>query len=409
MTFDHCSRCLYSTAHPFGLVLDPEQICSGCRVHEEKFSLDWEARERHLAKLLAEAKTIAKGSEYDCVVPVRGTPEYFFVLDLLKNKYGLRVLAVSYNHQFNTAVGIRNLARMKDHFDVDFRQYTSSTPVYRKIVRESLVRLRSARWPAIAGETSFPVWTAIELGIPLIVWPLHQATEQVGAHSYCEQIEMTRTGRHSFDLLDTEPQDLVRPETLLHPFDMEDLLYPPDRLLRRSGVRGVYLANFLPWDSRSNAEFAVAHLGALACQNDRTFDTYDRVDDGCYMGIHDRLKFSKFSYSRVTDSLCTEIRFGRVTRDVAVEIESFYQSDMALDSVSEFTRWLGSSNSNDLNWLVQWSEGAQTFFSEPLEASVPPDLSVSARKFIDAYHVNAPAISTNRTYELIGKGLEFDE
>ena len=43
-----CQRCLYSTAHPLGLTLDTDGICSGCRIHEEKDSLDWDARWRLL-------------------------------------------------------------------------------------------------------------------------------------------------------------------------------------------------------------------------------------------------------------------------------------------------------------------------------------------------------------------------
>jgi N-acetyl sugar amidotransferase len=410
MTILYCARCLYSTDHPFGIILDEENICSGCRLHEEKFNLDWETREQSLNELFETTKARNKRSDYDCVLPIRGTPEYFFILDLLTNRYGLRVLAVNYNHQFNTNVGIRNIARMRDFFDIDFFQYTSSTVVYKKLVRESIVRLKSARWPAIAGETSMPVWAAIERNIPLIVWPFHQATEQVGAHSYLEEVEMTRMSRHSFDLLNTEPLDLVRPETLLHDIDVEDLLYPSDRLLHRSGVRGIYLANFLPWDSRANAEFATSTLGALACRNDRTFDTYDRIDDGCYMGVHDHLKFSKYGYSRVTDSLCREIRFGRVSRDVAKEIEGFYQKDAADESIVQFASWIGISDTSSLDWLIQWSGGIESFL--PMSSSELGDsrpLSPQAQQFVASFHTNSQAISEDRDYRLFGKGLNLVE
>jgi len=47
-----CKRCLYSTAHPLGLTLDEEGICSGCRIHEEKNSLDWTARFEKLRALV---------------------------------------------------------------------------------------------------------------------------------------------------------------------------------------------------------------------------------------------------------------------------------------------------------------------------------------------------------------------
>ena len=36
-----CKKCLYDTNHPLGLLLDEYGICSGCRIHEEKDTLDW--------------------------------------------------------------------------------------------------------------------------------------------------------------------------------------------------------------------------------------------------------------------------------------------------------------------------------------------------------------------------------
>ena len=44
INFTFCKRCLYSSNHPLGLILDSDGICSGCRIHEEKDSLDWSYR-----------------------------------------------------------------------------------------------------------------------------------------------------------------------------------------------------------------------------------------------------------------------------------------------------------------------------------------------------------------------------
>ena len=52
-----CKRCLYNTSHPFGLVIDEEGICSGCRIHEEKDKLDWKYRENKLGKLIKEYRS----------------------------------------------------------------------------------------------------------------------------------------------------------------------------------------------------------------------------------------------------------------------------------------------------------------------------------------------------------------
>jgi hypothetical protein len=117
------------------------------------------------------------------VVPVRGTPEYFKVLHIVTQRLGLRPLVVSYNSQFNSDVGIRNLDILRDTFDVDILHYTTNPLVYRKLVREAIVRLGSLRWPFLAGETQLPVRVAVDKRIPLVIWPTHQPTEQVGAHS----------------------------------------------------------------------------------------------------------------------------------------------------------------------------------------------------------------------------------
>ena len=45
-----CKKCLYTDDHPLNLFIDNEGICSGCRVHEEKYKIDWEEKEKQLIK-----------------------------------------------------------------------------------------------------------------------------------------------------------------------------------------------------------------------------------------------------------------------------------------------------------------------------------------------------------------------
>ena len=69
-----CKRCLYDSTHPFGLTFNRE-ICSGCLTYEEKFTLDWDARFERLREVVEIPG--AKRRDFDCVVPIRGTPETF--------------------------------------------------------------------------------------------------------------------------------------------------------------------------------------------------------------------------------------------------------------------------------------------------------------------------------------------
>lgn len=391
-----CRRCLYTSAHPFGLTLDAEGICSGCRTHEEKTALDWSARRALLERTVRARTGRRRSGDYDCVVPVRGTPEYFKVIDVVKNELGLNPLVVAYNSQFNSRAGIMNLDRLRETFDVDLLHYTSNPVTYRKLIRESLARFNSMRWPFLAGETQLPVQVAVEKHIPLVIWPLHQPTEQTGAHSYTEEAEMTRRSRHEFDLLGCEPEELVTVESLIEPRDVEDLAYPSDRLLARGKVRGIYLANYLPWDSRRYAEEMIARHGACAARNHRTFDTYDCIDDRTYMTVHDLLKQAKLGYSRVTDSLCREIRFGRITKEDARVIERHFQADVPTAEVEVFCRWLGIPVTG-FNWFAARTPTA------PL-----PALNAVQRVFVASFTVNAPAVADGDRYIVYGKGLEVE-
>ena len=108
MSILFCRRCLYHSAHPLGLIIDAQGICSGCRVHEEKDVINWQDREKELIELTSSFKN-NNGKNYDCLIPVSGGKDSYFIVDYVKNKLKLNPLLVSYNKQFNSTTGIRNL------------------------------------------------------------------------------------------------------------------------------------------------------------------------------------------------------------------------------------------------------------------------------------------------------------
>lgn len=397
-----CRQCLYTERHPFGLQFDETGLCTGCITHSGKTTLDWNHRFHLLEQKSAKAIRKKHSPYYDCVVPVRGTPEYFYVLDVVKNRLGLNPLVVSYNSQFNSGIGIRNLDRIRDVFDVDILIYTSNPFTYRKLIRETLVRFNSMRWPYLAGETSFPVYTAVERDIPLVIWPYHQQTEQAGMHSYEEAPEMSRRARASFDLLGIEPEELLGSETTITEPDVFDIKYPANYLLKRHNITGIYLNNYLPWDTRRYSEEMIARHGALAGANPRTFDTYDRIDDMTYMSIHDLLKYAKHGYSRVTDNLCREIRFGRISKEDALAVQAFYQSQDPGKGLPVFLKWLGMQPTAWDWYLERMPHKLPAYGTE-----VP--LSKTQHDFIGSFVKNGPDVMENDEFILYGKGLRLEE
>lgn len=334
----HCKRCLYTSTHPLGLTIDDDGICSGCRIHEEKDNLDWDSRWEKL-KTLVEPYRNKSGTDYDCIIPVTGSQDSYYIVYLVKEKLGLNPLLVTYNKYFNTPLGIRNLANLRIRFNCDIL-YQNVNPIsVKKIVRSTLRRFGSVYWPILAGQTVFPVQTAVRYKVPLIIWGAHQGLEQVGMFSHEHEVEMTRRYRKDHDLMGYEADDLLSIFDTLKEEDIWQYRYPDDRDLNAVGVRGIYLGNFVRWDPKAQHEQMINHYEYHSAKFPRTFDCYDYVDCFNYMGLHDLLKLYKHGYSKVTDHASREIRFGRLTREQGIRLVRAHEQN-SVKYLEQFCKWL---------------------------------------------------------------------
>lgn len=333
-----CKRCLYTTAHPLGLTIDRDGICSGCRIHEEKDSLDWLARWDKL-KALVEPYRNQSGAGYDCIVPVTGSQDSYYIVYLVKEKLGLNPLLVTYNKYYNTPLGIRNLANLRIRFNCDILYQNVNPLSVKKIVRTTLRKFGSIYWPILAGQTVFPVQTAVRYKTPLIIWGAHQGLEQVGMFSHEHEVEMTRRYRKDHDLMGHEADDLLSIFDILKEDDVWQYRYPDDRDLNAVGVRGIYLGNYVRWDPKAQHEQMMHEFDYKTSEFNRTFDCYDHVDCFNYMDIHDILKLYKHGYSKVTDHATREIRFGRLTRDEGLAMVRKHEQIFSKYS-EQFCKWL---------------------------------------------------------------------
>ena len=324
-----CKRCLYKSNHPLGLTIDNEGICSGCRIHEEKDSLDWKEREDRLAKLVKNYKC-KDSRNYDCIVPVTGAGDSFYILHIVKNKLGLNPLLVTYNRYYNTPLGIHNLATLRRKFNCDIITMHVNPKSVKKIIKTSLRMLRSFQWPTLAGQTVFPVQTAVNHKIPLIIWGAHQGMEQVGMFSHLHEVEMTRRYRKDHDLMGYEADDLLQVYDSLREEDIWQYRYPNEEQIENIGVRGIYLGNYVRWDPLMQHKQMVKKYNYKSSVLNRTFDTYDHVDDWFYMNLHDKIKEIKHGFSKVTDHACREIRHKRIKRSIAKKLVDFYSQSPPL-------------------------------------------------------------------------------
>lgn len=333
-----CKRCLYTSAHPLGITLDDEGICSGCRIHEEKDRLDWDARWNRLEDIVAPYRR--DEAVYDCIVPVTGAADSHFILDVVVNRLGLKPLVVAYNRYFNTPEGIANLANLRIKFDVDFQFKNVNPNTVKQITKTSLYRFGNMYWPVLAGHTVFPVQTAVMMDIPLIIWGAHQGLEQVGMFSHEHEVEMSRRYRKDHDLFGIESKEMVGIFNELTDEDLLNYRYPAFSDIEALGLRGIYLGNFVRWDPLAQHHAMVEQHGYQGKKLARTFDLYDHADCYAYSNVHDVLKLFKHGYSKVRDQACREIRHGRLNRNEAARLVAWYENQEPID-MDLFSEWLG--------------------------------------------------------------------
>ena len=104
-----CSACVLSNQRPNTTVefkhdkqrsgsnytgFSEEGVCNACLVNTEKDTIDWQSREKELLQILERFR--GKSKPYDCIVPGSGGKDSFFTAYILKKKYGMSPLLVTW-------------------------------------------------------------------------------------------------------------------------------------------------------------------------------------------------------------------------------------------------------------------------------------------------------------------------
>ena len=220
-----CRLCLYKGSHPFGIEFK-DNVCTGCITHEEKNSLDWEARS---AELLAICDRYKKSSNtYDCIIPVIGDAEDFFVVSRIL-ELGLRPLIVCVNDFFKNDIGWHNLHQLITYFDVDSLVYNPNLYTYKELIKTSFRKYNHVLLPFHLLHTAFPVHVALQRKIQLIIWGQKQSIEQVGKFSHIDNVEMSAWSRLEHDVWGTDVDTLIGNGAQLSSSDLGYYRYPDIR------------------------------------------------------------------------------------------------------------------------------------------------------------------------------------
>jgi len=299
------------------LSFDEDGVCNACRNYENRSRVDWDERKAELNELLDKYRS-KDSSTWDCIVPVSGGKDSTYqVIRILQ--LGLNPLCVTSTTCDLSELGRKNIDNIK-RLGVDHVEFSPNPITRAKLNRVGLIEVGDISWAEHVGIFTIPVRAAVQFNIPLIIWGENSQNEYGGPAASTESNILNRRWLEEFGgLLGMRVTDLIGREGIeekhLIPY-----IYPSDEELRKTGVTGLFLGHYLPWDGLSNTLISSAN----------GFSTYEKIVEGSMVnyenldnyqtGIHDYFKYLKFGFGRATDLACMHIRRGRLTREDGIDI-----------------------------------------------------------------------------------------
>jgi len=134
-----CKNCTLPSAVPSAKI-DESGLCVYCRQFKGREDLQRQRREyKHkFENLVEEQKKRSQGGPYDVLAAYSGGKDSSFTLDLLKNRYGLRVLALTFDHGFVSPYAFENIRKVVEVLGIDHITFKPDFNTIKKAFRFSI-------------------------------------------------------------------------------------------------------------------------------------------------------------------------------------------------------------------------------------------------------------------------------
>jgi len=351
-----CSRCVISNQRPNSAVefkhtaeskkatinLDEEGVCDACRMAEQKKAIiNWDDRERELIELCDRYRK--NDGSYDCLVPGSGGKDSFYQSHVLKYKYGMNPLTVTWAPHMYTDWGWKNFqAWLGAGFDNYL--HTPNPRMHRLMTRLSVENLFHPFQPFMIGQKAFAPKIAAMMDIPLIFYGENEA-------EYGNPIKDNSSAKRDFQYFTGDDQSQiylggVTVQDLYDHFgvtkvDLEPYLPINPTILDEKNIEVHYLGYYLPWHPQGAYYYAVEH-GGFQASPERTLGTYskynsidDKIDD-----FHYYTTFIKFGIGRATYDAAQEIRNEEIERAEGVALARKYDGEFPERFADEIFNYL---------------------------------------------------------------------
>ena len=332
-----CKKCVLSNQRP-RTMFNEDGVCAPCLYAEfKRTSIDWDKREKELEELCDKHRS--KDGSWDVVVPGSGGKDSSYVSVMLKEKFGMHPLTVTWASAITTDIGKQNLdAFIRSGFDNVLG--TPDGKVHQKLSQITFKEFGDNFLAFGYGQLNFPIQTAVRYKIPLVMFG------EDGDVEYGGSFERYDTPKFDFDYMVKTKFTSYPPEYWksfgMKPEDLQRYSLPPLKEIKSNNVEVHYFSYYDFWDPQKHYDVAKKSTGFKPNPEGRSEGTYtdfasldDKTD-----GFHYYMAFIKFGTGRATSDAQHQIRDGVLTRDEGVDLVRQYDGEFPTRDLKEFLEYM---------------------------------------------------------------------
>jgi N-acetyl sugar amidotransferase len=359
----YCNNCNISNQQPTSIneyfhtkdvilstvAFDNMGVCAACNFNKKKWdqTIKWEEREKELIELCNKYRR--NDGKYDCIVGGSGGKDSVFQSYILKYKYKMNPLTVTWSPHLYTEVGWKNFQNWISLGGFDNYLHTPNGKVHRLLTREATKNLLHPFQPFIIGQKTFVVKMATLFKIPLIFYG--ESPGEYGRNvshlikEFGGKINLSQKGYELDPLLGKDFKDVYLGgkkvnEYLEEGVRLSDLQsYEPIKpeIVEKNKIKFYFLGYFLKWVPQENYYFAVEKIN-FTPNNERTEGTYSKYNsiDDKIDGFFYYTRFIKFGVGRAMMDSAQEIRNGHLNKKEGLALIEKYDGEYPSRYEKEF-------------------------------------------------------------------------
>ena len=366
-----CAKCNMSNQQPMSsneyahgkdstkttLSFDDEGVCHACRFNalKEDGEIDWEERERELIELCDRYRR--DDGSYDCIIGGSGGKDSAMQSHLLKYKYGMHPLTVTWSPHLYTDIGWKNFQNWLHVGGFDNYLFTPNGKIHRLLTRNATINLLHPFQPFILGQKTFVAKMAAQMNIPLIFYGempgeygekiSHKTSSYASGTAEAESEGYTLDFFGGRDLRDVLLGGKPIGEYLDEGVPLADLksYLPMDpEVLTRKGIDWKYLGYYTKWVPQEAYYYAVENTGfeANPVRTEGTYSKYNSLDDKTD-GFFYFTRWIKFGVGRAMMDSAQEIRNHHITKEEGLSLMERYEGEYPARYEAEFLDYISMS------------------------------------------------------------------